>query len=202
MIQPLLFFDYMKNYIFFFIGLFLFTSSCTSVTSTNLPGKKAASFPKKMIGEFEFVYPEDFAALFGDEDAKTYVTLTKNAMTIKNAEGETTTNLGDSLYVTSIGKSLYLSMGEEPNFTVFKVAYSGKDILLYPLFAGEETSLQELEPYFSSVTETPSYLDEDTGEAGPPSYSVTIDDKKLDSYFKSTIPIKDPFRLKRVDGKK
>ena len=201
MIQPLLFFYNMKNYIFFFIGLFLLSTSCTSVSSKNLPGKKAESFPKKMIGEFEVVYPEDFAALLGGEDAKTYVSFTKNAMIFKNIEGETSTNLGDSLYVTSIGKTFYLSMGEAPNFTIFKVAYSGKDILLYPLYANEGTTKEQLDPYFSDVEEILPEIVEGE-EPGDISYSVTIDDKKLDSYFKSDIPLKDPYRLKRVGGKK
>lgn len=191
----------MKNYIFFLIGLLLFSASCTSVSSKNLPGKKAASFPKKMIGEFEVVYPEDFAALLGGEDAKTYVTFTKNVMTFKNIEGETSTNLGDSLYVTSIGKTFYLSMGEAPNFTLFKVAYSGKDILLYPLYANQGTTKEQLDPYFSDVEEILPEIVEGE-EPGDISYSVTIDDKKLDAYFKSDIPLKDPYRLKRVGGKK
>jgi hypothetical protein len=191
----------MKNYIFFFIGLFLLSTSCTSVSSKNLPGKKAESFPKKMIGEFEVVYPEDFAALLGGEDAKTYVSFTKNAMIFKNIEGETSTNLGDSLYVTSIGKTFYLSMGEAPNFTIFKVAYSGKDILLYPLYANQGTTKEQLDPYFSDVEEIlPEVVEGE--EPGDISYSVTIDDKKLDAYFKSDVPLKDPYRLKRVGGKK
>src|SRR5574343_417490 len=174
----------MKKYIFFFIVLFLLSTSCTSVSSKNLPGKKAQSFPKKMIGEFEVVYPEDFAALLGGEDAKTYVTFTKNEMILKNIEGETSTNLG-----------------EAPYFTVFKVAYSGKDILLYPLYANEGTTKEQLEPYFSNVEEVLPEIVEGE-EPGDISYSVTIDDKKLDAYFKSDIPLKDPYRLKRVGGKK
>ena len=65
-----------------------------------------------MIGDFEVIYPEDFAALLGDsEDAKTYVTFTKNIMTFKNIDGETSTELGDSLYVSVIGKPLIYLTG-------------------------------------------------------------------------------------------
>lgn len=191
----------MKYYFLLFAGLLLLNSSCTGVSSKNLPGTKVSSFPKKMIGEFEVVYPEDFAALMGGDEAKTYVTFTKNEMSFKNVEGETTTVIGDSLYVSTIGKTTYLSMGEQPYFTVFKVAYSGKDILLYPMYANQGTTKEQLEPYFSNVEEViPEVVEGE--EPGDVSYSVSIDDKKLDAYFKSDIPLKDPYRLKRISGKK
>jgi hypothetical protein len=192
----------MKYSTFFIALLLLLNTACTGVTSTNLPGKKTTSFPKKMIGEFEVIYPEDFAALIGDsEDAKTYVTFTKNVMTFKNIDGETSTDLGDSLYVSVIGKTTYLSMGEQPSFTIFKVGYSGKDILLYPMYANQGTTKEQLQPYFADVQEImPEYVEGE--EPGDVSFSVTIDDKKLDSYFKSDIPLKEPYRLKRTGGKK
>ena len=191
----------MKYTTFFIALLLLLNTACTGVTSTNLPEKKTTSFPKKMIGDFEVIYPEDFAALLGGDEAKTYVSFTKNEMSFKNVEGETTTAIGDSLYVSTIGKTTYLSMGEQPYFTVFKVAYSGKDILLYPMYANQGTTKEQLEPYFSNVEEVlPEVVEGE--EPGDISYSVTIDDKKLDAYFKSDIPLKDPYRLKRVGGKK
>jgi hypothetical protein len=191
----------MKYYFLLFAGLLLLNSSCTGVSSKNLPGTKVPSFPKKMIGEFEVVYPEDFAALLGGDDAKTYVTFTKNEMSFKNVEGETNTAIGDSLYVSTIGKTTYISMGEQPYFTVFKIAYSGKDILLYPMYANQGTTKEQLEPYFSNVEEVlPEVVEGE--EPGDISYSVTIDNKKLDAYFKSDIPLKDPYRLKRISGKK
>lgn len=105
------------------------------------------------------------------------------------------------MYVSTIGKTTYLSLGEQPYFTVFKVAYSGKDILLYPMYANQGTTKEQLEPYFSNVEEViPEVVEGE--EPGDVSYSVTIDDKKLDAYFKSDIPLKDPYRLKRISGKK
>jgi hypothetical protein len=81
------------------------------------------------------------------------------------------------------------------------VVQKGKDLELYSLFANEGVSAQQLSPYFSSVEEIPGELDEN-GEVGPSNMSVTIDDSKLASYFKSGLQMTDPFILKRTSTKK
>ena len=62
--------------------------------------------------------------------------------------------------------------------------------------AKAEVTLEQLRPFFSEVT-TNSNMDEETGELTE-SYVVTIDDKKIDSYYKSDIIHVEPFTLKRI----
>lgn len=178
------------------LGLIAF-ASCTNVSSTNVPGKKLSSFPKKMNGDFELILPEDFASIFGGEDVKTYVSFKGTKMTLNNIEGETVTELGDSLYVSSIGKSYYLSMGEAPNYTVFKVVIAGKDLQLFPMYVDQGVTKEQLVPYFEKVEEIMGEPAEDQTE-GDISFSVTIKDDKLEDYFKSDLPLKDFYLLKRT----
>ena len=168
-------------------------ASCTIVTSTNIPGKKATKFPKSMLGKFELQYPESLAMLSG-EGVSTYVTFKADRMIIDNEEGQTINMIGDSLFFSTIGKQQYLSLGVEPNISVFKIVKNGKNLDLFSMCASEAITLSDLEYYFAKVEEIPGEAD-DEGEAGASSYTVTIDDAKLDDYFKSKLPMADPFKL-------
>lgn len=174
----------------------LFLTSCTIVTSTNVPGKQVDAFPKKMLGKYEIVYPGEFAAL-NEGEVKSYVTIEKKRITTTTTDGETTSALGDSLYLTKVGKQYYLSLGASPSISVFRLTRNGKDIELYPLFCMEGTDGAALQPYFSSVEEVPGQPDEN-GEYGPATFEVTIDESKLDAFYKSGLPYKEPFVLKRM----
>jgi hypothetical protein len=69
------------------------------------------------------------------------------------------------------------------------------------LYANEGTTKEQLAPYFADIEEVlPEYVEGE--EPGDITYSVTIDDNKLDAYFKSGLSMKDPYRLKRVSRKK
>jgi len=177
-----------------FIGLVIVSlASCTVVTSTNVPGKKATKFPKAMLGKFELQYPESLSML-ASEGEPTYVIFKADRMIIDNSEGQTTNMIGDSLFFSTIGKQQYLSLGVEPNISVFKIVKNGKNFDFFSMCSGEAVSLSDLEYYFSKVEEIPGEVDEE-GEAGASSYSVTIDDAKLDGYFKSKLPMSEPFKL-------
>jgi hypothetical protein len=176
-----------------FIGLVIISlASCTIVTSTNVPGKKATKFPKSLIGKYELQYPEALSMLAGE--VPTYVTFKADRMIIDNTEGQTTNMIGDSLFLSTIGKQVYISLGVEPNISVFKIVKSGKNLELFSMCSSEGVTLSDLENYFSKVEEIPGEVD-DEGEVGESSYTVTIDDAKLDSYFKSKLPMSDPFKL-------
>ncbi len=182
--------------------LLLALASCTPVTTTNLPGEKLDKIPKNLLGTFELQYPGDLAELTSDPAAKTYVTIKSDRILMTDQNGDSETMLGDSLYFSKIGKQVYLSMGERPDFTVFKVVKKGKDIQLFCLYSDNaEIGSSELSPFFSTVTEIQGEPDEN-GEPGMTSYRVTVDDKKLASYFESEIPMADPFILKKSSGKK
>ena len=101
--------------------------SCTVVTVTNVPGRKINSFPKDIIGNYEVEFPKDFAAIMeGEEGNKMYITFNTNSIVIKDKEGETETNLGDSLHFSMIGTNYYLSFGGEPELSIFKLLKNKK----------------------------------------------------------------------------
>jgi len=177
--------------------LVIILSSCTLITSTNVPGKIVAKTPKTFVGKYELQYPSDFASMMEGSGEKTYITLESDRMVVSNAEGDNTSMLGDSLFFSTIKKQTYLSMGAPPSLIVFKVVKSGKDINLFPMFGTEAANATSMQPYFSKVTEVPGEPGED-GEPGTPTYEVTIDDSKLENFFKSDIVMKDPFVLKKV----
>jgi|GEM_PF-1193286 len=176
--------------------------SCTVVTVTNVPGRKNNSFPKDIIGNYEVEFPKDFAAIMeGEEGNKMYITFNTNSIVIKDKEGETTTNLGDSLYFSMIGTNYYLSFGGEPELSIFKLVKNKKSILLYPMYAREDVTEEELSHYFTSVVSTSEASDDSVGMSTS-SFSVTIDESKLEAYFMSDIPLKEPYKLIKKKKKK
>lgn len=187
----------MNIFRFFTIGALVLISfaSCTIVTTTNVPGKTASKFPKNLNGNYILQYPEALSML-AVEGVDTYVTIKGSELTVDNAEGPTVTKLGDSLFFSTIGKQQYLSFGVDPQINVFKLVKKGSDIQLFSI-CGDVTSSDDLTSFFSNVKEIPGEADEN-GEVGASSYEVTIDDAKLDDYFKSSIPMKEPFLLKKV----
>lgn len=188
------------KFLFFSASLILALSSCTIVTSTNVPGKNAKKFPKSLQGHYQLELGEDFAAFMGDEN-KMYVTLKSDRMVVNDGTTDTETLLGDSLFVSKIKKSYYLSMGAGTNYTVYKLKKEGNDVIMFPLFAQEGVTANDLKPFFKNVEEIPGEVDEN-GEIGPSSMSVTIEDGKLEDYFNSDLVMKEPFKLKFISKKK
>lgn len=177
-------------------GLLIFLNSCTIVTSTNAPGKPEKAFPKAMIGKYELIYPESFQGMMEGADMKTIVQIKSDELIMNSGEGDSHMKLNDSISINKLGKQFYLCMGKEPSLNVFKVIKKGKDWELHSMNAKEGVTGDQLKPFFSQVTIN-SDLDEETGEITE-SYIVTIDDKKIDSYYKSDIIHIEPFTLKRT----
>jgi len=177
-------------------GFLLFLNSCTIITSTNAPGKAEKAFPKTMIGKYELVYPESFQGMMEGAELKTTVEIKSDELIMNSGEGDSHMKINDSISVTKLGKQYYLCMGKAPVLNVFKVIKKGKDLELHSMNAKTEVTADQLRPFFSEVT-TSSSVDEETGEITD-SYTVTIDDKKIDSYYKSDIIHVEPFTLKRV----
>jgi hypothetical protein len=181
------------------VSLILGLSSCTIVTSTNIPGDKLTKVPKNMHGDYQLEMPSEMAGLMGENPM--IVTLKSDRMITNDDNGKAENLLGDSLYFSKVGKSIYISLGESPAFTVYKVERKGKDLHLFSLFAESGVTKSQLDAHFSKVEEIPGEPDEN-GEVSPPSYSVTIDPKRIDAYFKSGLSSKEPYILKRVSTKK
>jgi hypothetical protein len=187
------------KFLFFSASLVVALSSCTIVTSTNVPGKNLKKIPKSLQGHYELELGEDYAAFMGDQ--KMYVTFKSDRMVVNDGTTDTETLLGDSLFVSSISKNYYLSMGAGTSYTVYKLKKEGKNLMMYPLFAEEGVTANDLKPFFKSVEEIPGEMDEN-GEEGAPSMSVSIDDAKLEDYYKSDLVMKEPYRLKFLRKKK
>lgn len=122
-------------FILFSAIILLGMSSCTIVTSTNVPGTNATKFPKNLQGHYELELGEDFAAFMGDN--KMYVTFKSDRMVVNDGSTDTETMIGDSLFVSKIKKNYYLSMGAGTSYTVYKLKKTGSDVMMYPLFAQE-----------------------------------------------------------------
>jgi hypothetical protein len=187
------------KFLFFSASLVVALSSCTIVTSTNVPGKNLKKIPKSLQGHYELELGEDYAAFMGDQ--KMYVTFKSDRMVVNDGTTDTETMLGDSLFVSSISKNYYLSMGAGTSYTVYKLKKEGKNLMMHPLFAEEGVTANDLKPFFKSVEEIPGEMDEN-GEEGAPSMSVSIDDAKLEDYYKSDLVMKEPYRLKFLRKKK
>lgn len=187
------------KFLFFSASLVVALSSCTIVTSTNVPGKNLKKIPKTLQGHYELELGEDYAAFMGDQ--KMYVTFKSDRMVVNDGTTDTETLLGDSLFVSRISKNYYLSMGAGTSYTVYKLKKEGKNLMMYPLFAEEGVTANDLKPFFKSVEEIPGEMDEN-GEEGAPSMSVSIDDAKLEDYYKSDLVMKEPYRLKFLRKKK
>ena len=177
-------------------GFLIFLSSCTIITSTNAPGKAQKTFPKAMVGSYELIYPESFQGMMEGAEMKTTVEIKSDELILNSGEGDSHMKINDSISVTKLGKQYYLCMGKAPVLNVFKVIKKGKDLELHSMNAKAEVTVEQLRPFFSEVT-TNSNLDEETGELTE-SYVVKIDDKKIDSYYKSDIIHVEPFTLKRI----
>jgi hypothetical protein len=177
-------------------GFLIFLNSCTIITSTNAPGKEEKTFPKSMLGTYELIYPESFQGMMEGAEMKTTVEIKSDELILNSGQGDSHMKINDSISITKLKKQYYLCMGKAPVLNVFKVIKKGKDLELHSMNAKAEVTVEQLKPYFSEV-KTTSTLDEETGELTE-TYVVTIDDKKIDSYYKSDIIHREPFTLKRT----
>lgn len=181
--------------VLYIAGILFCLQSCTIVTSTNSPGKPEKTFPKTMIGSYELVYPESFQGMMEGADMKTTVEIKADEIIVSNSEGDSHLKINDSISVTKLGKQFYLCMGKSPVVNVFRVVPKGKDFEFHTMNAKPGTTADQLKPFFSNVT-SESSLDEETGETTE-TFVVTIDDSKIEKYYKSDLVHIEPFSLKR-----
>jgi len=171
------------------LALVLF-SSCTMVLSTNIPGKSEKSLPKEWLGKYEVIsasyFPENRDSA---QQEKEYATIETNRIIWESRDGTKIYTLNDSLrYSVIYGQSRYLSLlMPQGLYAVFKVIKNGDTLELYSLSSEDEPKKAELNKYFSKVEKVKKGDDE--------YYKVTIVEKKLDAYFKSSIPSKDVTKL-------
>lgn len=182
------------KYTFIFSLFTLLLASCTIVSTTNLPGKTAKTFPKNMLGNFELKYPSSMASMTEGTDINSTVTITKTSLEVKTGDQVTKMVLNDSLFYSTIKKQAYLSLGNAPNYTVLRIVKVGKDFELYTMNIISGATKDDLKAFFKEVKEE---ADVDENGEETVSYNVTLDDAKLEAYFKSEHVDKDPFKLVR-----
>jgi hypothetical protein len=184
----------MKQIVYSFCIL-ISLSACTIVTTSNLPGKAAKTFPKHLLGKFELKYPSSMDGMMEGAGVSTELTFTKTEIQVKTGEEITKMTLNDSVFYSTIGKQGYISLGSAPNYTVIKVVKNGKDFDLFTMNATTAISKSDMEPFFKQVTEETTT--DENGETNT-SFNVTIDDAKLEKYFSSEFVDKDPFKLIKI----
>jgi hypothetical protein len=185
----------MKHF-FWIASLLLVMTSCTMVTSKNIPGKRKSEFPKEMIGDYTLQYPESMASFM--EGVNSSVSIKSNQLEMINSEGTNVLVLNDSLFLTTIKKDVYLCLGVEPNVTIFKMVKKGNDYELYGMWTDGNASLEDLKPFFTTIEAKPLETDDPEGNSDVV-IEVTVDEKKLGAYFKSKYPSKEPFKLIRTN---
>lgn len=184
----------------------LSTTSCTVISSRNVPGEQQAEFPKQLQGTFELVYPAEFQSLIeADSTAgatRVEITATK-LVQIEEDGSRRELILGDSIFFSTIGNDTYLSMGPTPYYTVMKAEISEWETKLYAMYTYEEVTKKDLKKYFKKV-EIEKVVGEDGEEVpededlGMHNYIVTIKDSKIDDFFKSKYAPTDGFTLRRI----
>jgi hypothetical protein len=174
------------------LALSLF-SSCTMVLSTNIPGKPEKSLPKEWLGKYEVTYASHFSDKRDSAPGeKEYVTIESTRITWIGPDGTKIYSLDDSLRYSAIyGQSRYISLlMPQGLYAIFKVVKNADTLELFSLSSDDEIKKADLNKYFGNVEKIKKEDDE--------YYKVTIIEKKLDAYFKSSIPSKESTKLVRV----
>ncbi|MFI5128675.1 MAG: hypothetical protein ACHQFX_01740 [Chitinophagales bacterium] len=180
----------LRHFLFLAVFVLVLFSSCTIILSTNIPGKSEKLLPKEWLGKYEVisasVFPEKRDSA---QHEKEYATIEANRIIWESRDGVKTYSLNDSLrYSVISGQSKYISLlMPQGLYAVFKVIKNADTLELYSLSSEDEPKKAELNKYFSKVEKMKKGDDE--------YYKVTIVEKKLDAYFKSSIPSKDVIKL-------
>jgi len=181
-------------------------TSCTVITTRNIPGEQQTEFPKYLQGTFELVYPAEFQSLLDADSTAgtTRVEIGPNKLTqIEENGSRRELILGDSIFFSTIGNDTYLSMGAAPNFTVMRAEITEWETKLYAMYTYEEVTKKDLKKYFKKV-KVEKVEGEDGEEVseeddlGMHNYVVTIRDNKLGDFFKSKYAPTNGFTLRRI----
>jgi len=175
----------------------LFLASCSHLVSTNYPGKPLNELPKSWSGTYNVTFPS-FLQFFlaGADSTQSTVEIGKSNIVWTAGPTVSRYTTADSLKFTELNGNYYICLhNSHDQYTVLRVKETSTGLELFGLTADDDVQAKELEPFFKKVEKLEAG-DEDE-ETGINLYEVTIDDKKIDKYFTSKIPSKDPIVLKR-----
>jgi hypothetical protein len=168
-------------------------SSCTMILSTNFPGSAEKTLPKEWLGKYEVVLTSPFPdKKDSTKPEKEFATIGATRITWQSNDGNKIYSLDDSLRYSVYDKTSYISLlMPQGLYAVFKVVKNGAALELYAMSSDEEPKKADLNKYFDKI--------EKKSDQGDEYYKVTIIEKKLDAFFKSSIPSKEPTRLVPVN---
>jgi hypothetical protein len=175
----------------------LFFASCSHLVSTNYPGKPLNEFPKSWKGTYDVKFPS-FLQFFlaGGDSTESIVEIGTSNIIWTAGPTVSRYSTADSLKFTELNGNRYICLHNSHNqYTILRVKETSTGLELFGLTAENDVSAKELEPFFKKVEKLEAGDEDD--ETGIKLYEVTIDDKKIDKYFASKIPSKDPIVLKR-----
>jgi hypothetical protein len=172
---------------------FVLFSSCTMILSTNYPGNSEKTLPKEWLGKYEIISPTLFPETKDStKTGKKFARIESNRIIWTTNEGDKVYSLDDSLRYSVHNQNRYISLlMPQGLYAVFKVIKTGASLELYSLSSEEEPKKADLNKYFAKV--------EKKSDEGDEYYKVTIIEKKLDAFFKSSIPSKAPTKLVPVN---
>ena len=177
-----------RHFLITTLALLLF-ASCTQVLSTNYPGKSEKSLPKEWQGNYEVVFTSPFPdKKDSSKPEREFARIESDRITWTGRDASKVYSLNDSLRYSVYDHNGYISLlMPEGLYAVFKVTHIGDTLALASMSTDEEPKKADLVKYFKDV--------EKKSSQGDDYYQVTIIEKKLDTYFKSSIPSKDPLKL-------
>lgn len=173
----------------------LLLASCTHIISSNFPGTPRDKMPASWSGSYSMTLP-GFLSM-ADPSSNSTVTITRDRLEWKQSDKVIVYSLSDSLRYTVVGKNAYISLhNSHDQYTVMMVKEVKEGLDLFSMTAEDELEADQLKPFFKDVRE--HQLDSGNNNTGIKLYEVTIDDARLDDYFKSGIPGSSPIKLRRI----
>ena len=170
-------------------------ASCTHVIATNYPGQAKTELPSSWKGTYSGKLP-GYLQMFGGgaDSSNSEIVIGHNFIIWTTPTSVSHYSTADSLKFSELNGHRYISLhNSHDQYTVFRVKQTKTGLELFGLTIDDDIEKEKLEPYFKKVELATS----DDEETGIKLFQVTIDDKKLDSYYSSGLPSKEPMILTR-----
>jgi hypothetical protein len=116
-------------------------SACTTILSTNIPGKAEQTLPAEWLGKYEVITPSPLPDKRDSANTeKEFAIIESTRITWKSVDGDKVFSLNDSLkYSVMHGESRYLSLlMPQGLYAVFKVRRNADTLELHSLSADDD----------------------------------------------------------------
>lgn len=171
-----------RNYLIY-LWLVTFLSSCIAILSTNVPGTLQKSFPQEWIGKYKIIVetPDEGP----DSSDQRILTIESKRMSLTGGDRDISYSLDDSLRYSVSGQNKYIALiYPDGLYAIAKMSKGDKGLEMRIIVAeDEDVKQQDLAKYFDNVQKITKKDDRYV--------KVTINEKKLDEFFKSPVASKD-----------